>query len=203
MSQKGQLITFEGGEGAGKSTLITYIADKLVSLGHEVIQTREPGGCVLSEKIRTLLFENAPSKRTELLLMLAARAEHVHTKILPALEKGTIVLCDRFVHSTLAYQGAGREMGIEEIKPLCAFAAQGIEPDLALYLDIDPVAGLKRAHSRTETNRMESEEIAFHKRVHGAFSEMAKRGNLVQIDASLSIEEVKEIGWSIVEKALV
>lgn len=203
MSQKGQLITFEGGEGAGKSTLITYIAEKLRSLGYEVMQTREPGGCVLSEKIRTLLFENAPSKRAELLLMLAARAEHVHTKIRPALEKGTIVLCDRFVHSTLAYQGAGREMGIEQIKPLCVFAAEGIEPDLGLYLDIDPVAGLKRAHSRTETNRMESEEIAFHNRVQGAFSEMAKKGSLIQINASLSIEEVKEIGWSIVEKALV
>lgn len=188
---KALFITFEGGEGAGKTTLIDRLAKQFPS----VLQTREPGGTLLSEKIRALLLENhnAPiSSQAELLLFLAARAQHLQEKIIPALREGTTVLCDRFNESTIVYQGIARGLGKKYVQDLCNLSCGNPSADLTFYLDVPPEIGLKRASDRdTETDRIGSETLAFHNRVREGFLLLAKENPRIKvIDATQSADHV-------------
>ena len=176
---KGFFVTFEGGEGAGKTTLIDHVYDYLISKKNDVIKTREPGGTELGHSIRKLLLHqniSYPSKRAELLLFLADRAHHVEELIYPALNQNKIVLCDRFNDSTLAYQGAARSFNSEILQNFCSFSSNNLEPNLTLFLDLDPELGLKRAKDRKENSqdRLEKEKMPFHVKVREAFLSFAK-----------------------------
>lgn len=201
---RGLFITLEGGEGAGKSTLIRHLAEQMEKRGSAFLITREPGGSPLGEKVRALLLESQDciDARSELLLFLAARAEHVTRVIEPALARGEIVLCDRFTHSTLAYQGYGRGLNLEELQGLCSFAAHGLKPDLTLYLDVPVAIGKKRREQRSAADRMEREEITFHEKVRAGFLDMAKGGEMYVIDARAQAEEVAQKAWEQIESLL-
>lgn len=190
----GIFITFEGGEGAGKTTLIEAIARQLTSEGHTVLKTREPGGTKLGEEIRKILLEykEPVSPYAELSLFLASRAQHVSEIIGPALEEGKIVLCDRFNDSSVAYQGAARGLGMEKVRSFCEFVCQGVNPHLTLYLDLDPEIGLNRAAQRRQKDRIEAETLMFHRRIREAFLTIHK-GEQVRfrlINAELPPERV-------------
>jgi dTMP kinase len=170
-------ITFEGGEGAGKTTLIERIYEELQQRGERVVKTRAPGATAAGLVIRDLLLhhEEPLSSRAELLLYLADRAEHTAKIIRPALAEKKIVLCDRFNDSTVAYQGAGRGYGPHFVRTLCHFATQDLEPDLTLYLDLDPEIGLDRVKKSGMTkDKIESEKILFHQTIRAAFHAIAK-----------------------------
>ncbi len=160
----GLFVTFEGTEGAGKSTLIRAVADQLPRT--KTVVTREPGGTEVAERIRLVILEEAMDPWTELFLYEAARAEHLAKTVRPALQQGKIVLCDRFTDSTLAYQSFARGLPWKKVESLNQIATQGIEPDLTILLDIDPAEGLKRARDR---NRFEEEGVAFQKKVRQGF----------------------------------
>ncbi len=209
--KKGYFITFEGGEGAGKSTLLDklekYFQEKKLSF----IRTREPGGTPLGEQIRLLLLENKEYKNfssyAELALFLASRAQHVHEVIKPAMEKGKIVLCDRYNDSSIAYQGYARGIGMDKVRHFCNFMSQNMEPSLTFYLDLDPGLGLSRRKNhekKKEYDRIESESISFHQKIREGFLKIAKEdpGRFHVIDATASIEEVYAITVSIIEKTL-
>lgn len=172
---QGLFLTFEGGEGAGKTTLIEEIARTFISNGFPVVKTREPGGTHLGEMVRAILLQTSNgihhmSAYAELCLFLASRAQHIAEIIGPALVRGKIVLCDRFNDSSIAYQGAARGLGMHEVSNFCDFISQGVEPHLTLYLDIDPEVGLKRAmKNRGSHDRIESETIAFHQKIREAY----------------------------------
>ncbi len=173
---QGKLITFEGGEGAGKTTLIEALFSHLKKEGKNLLKTRAPGGTKTGEAIRDLLLHKndvSLAAKTELLLFLADRAQHVQEIILPALKKGEIVLCDRFNDSTVAYQGEGRGFGMDKVYDLCAFAASALTPNLTIYLDLDPKLGLRRASSNKD--KIESEALAFHEKIRQAFHQIAKK----------------------------
>ena len=181
---QGVFITFEGPEGSGKSTHIRLLAEALRARGVETLLTREPGGTPLGEAIRDLLQHNAsgepPDARTEVLLFLASRAQHVRQCILPALESGRWVLCDRFEDSTFAYQGFGRGFALDTLRQVNAFATGGLRPDLTLLLDIVPETSrerLQERHLRTAAapDRIEREDRAFHARMREGFLELARR----------------------------
>lgn len=183
--QRGIFITFEGGEGAGKSTLIEEVARQLASDGYQIVKTREPGGTHLGEHIRSLLLEHSAhplSAFAELSLYLAARAQHIEEVIAPALNVCKIVLCDRFNDSTIAYQGVGRNLGADRVEEFCEFICHGVLPDLTIYLDIDPALGLSRARSGSLPvpgergyDRIESEGLSFHQKVREAFLAIHKK----------------------------
>jgi dTMP kinase len=160
-------IVFEGPEGAGKSTQLRRLEAHLRAQGRAVTATREPGGTPLGERLRDVLLNDAtaPGPVAEAYLMTAARAEHVCSVIRPALERGDIVLCDRFSDSTLAYQGAGRGIPLEALRDIQRLAVDGCEPDLKLLLDIDVELGLERRNRDGDSNRMDRESLAFHRRV--------------------------------------
>jgi dTMP kinase len=183
MKPKGCFITLEGGEGAGKSSLLSALTADLQSAGYQVVVTREPGGTSLGETIRHWLLSNtfSLSDQAELLLFLAARAQHIDEVIKPALEKGQIVLCDRFNDSTIAYQGEARGLDKNLIKQLCQIVCGSIQPDLTLFLDVDPEIGLLRTQKLNKDHaasgafdRIESETLHFHKKVRLAFQQLAK-----------------------------
>ena len=193
---KGLFITFEGGEGAGKSTLIDRVFVHLAMKGYLTIKTREPGGTKTGELIRELLLhkkEVSLQARAELLLFLADRAQHVDEVILPALKRGEIVLCDRFNDSTLAYQGGARGFDLSIIENLCRFASAELPPQMTFYLDIDPRLGLERVKkSGVESDRIEAESLAFHDRIRTAYRAIVAREphRVHLIDASASSDEV-------------
>lgn len=177
-SKEGLFITLEGGEGSGKTTLAKKLQEWLESQGREVLLTREPGGSPLATEIRKLVLEKAhvPAK-AELLLFLAARAEHVEELIKPALAKGNVVICDRYQDSTVAYQGYARGLGIVETMRLSEFSTGNLLPQLTLYLDIDPKLGLERAKKAIKiekTDRMELEKLDFHQKVRRGFLTLAE-----------------------------
>jgi dTMP kinase len=189
----GFFITFEGGEGAGKSTLIEKVYSTLKEKGVATIKTHAPGATQLGKGIRELLLHQKETRitpRSELLLFLADRAEHVNEIILPALKKEIIVLCDRFNDSTIAYQAGARGLNEETVRQLCHFAAQGLEPNLTLYLDIDPVIGLKRIPAHGD--RIESETLDFHQKIRKTFLKIADEepARVRTIDASAPLREV-------------
>lgn len=172
-------VTFEGPDGAGKSTQISLVTRRLHEYGLATVTSREPGGTPLGERIRALLLEpgdRAIVPRAEALLMTAARAQHVADVICPALMKGQIVLCDRFVDSTLAYQGAGRGLTIDELIELQSFATGNLVPDLTILLDISANAGLERRRaSGTPMNRLDQDALTFHERVREWYVQEAQR----------------------------
>jgi len=196
----GRFITFEGGEGVGKSTNIQAVARYLESQGRSVIVTREPGGTPIAEKIRNDLLkahhEEPMSDMAELLLMFAARAQHVDAVIRPALARGDWVLCDRFTDSTIAYQGYGRGLGLEKIEQLKELAQGGLEPNLTLLLDAPVDVGMQRARARAqvlaeETDRIEAEAISFFEKVRQGFLELSQRHSRFRvIDATAPLEQV-------------
>ncbi len=198
----GRFITFEGGEGGGKSTLIRALSDELIRAGKDVLSTREPGAGEFGAKIRTMLLDSGHvSAKSELFLFLADRANHVETVILPGIRDGKIVLCDRYTDSTLVYQSVSRGLDEKFIEAANEFATGGLKPDLTLLLDIDPHLGLQR---RKDKNRLDLEPIEFHQRVREGFLALAKKeqGRIKVIDASRSIAEVFKLGLSLVSAEL-
>ena len=203
MAARGVFITFEGGDGSGKSTQIQSVRDWFESRGREVIVTREPGGTELGTEIRRLV-QNGPEDvdaRTEALLYAADRAYHVATVIRPALERGAVVLGDRYIDSSLAYQGAARSLGVDEIASLSAWATQGLYPSLTFLLDLPPEVGARR---RTDApDRMERESMDFHERVRHQYLRLAdaEPERIVVIDAVGTVDEVfSEIRGVLVER---
>ncbi len=196
----GLFIVFEGVEGSGKTTQIDRLEDWLPTVQPApVVRTREPGGTELGTQVRSLLLD-AESRdpivdRAELLLFAADRAQHVEQLIRPKLDTGSIVLCDRFTTSTIAYQGYGRGLDVGMIQNLNAIATAGITPDLTIWLDLDPAVGLRRAHDRGVINRMDGESLEFHRRVRQGYcavaAELAQRGDrLWRIDASATVDAI-------------
>jgi dTMP kinase len=192
---KGRFITIEGGEGAGKSTMMERVAAWLEARGTTVVQTREPGGTELAEKLRDILLDtrnHALSETAELLLMFAARAQHLEERIRPALARGDTVLCDRFTDATWAYQGGGRSLPGAQIAALEQLVHGDLQPDLTLLLDLPVEEGLKRASERSDSDRFESESLGFFERVRSAYLERARSnpGRFEVIDASVGVEQV-------------
>lgn len=194
---QGRFITIEGSEGAGKSSMMARVAGWLENQGHRVISTREPGGTVLAEKLRDILLDRNHielSGRAELLLMFAARAQHLDELIRPSLARGDWVLCDRFTDATWAYQGGGRGLPLQEIETLETLVHGDLQPDLTLLLDLPVEQGLRRAAQRSQADRFEAESVLFFEKVRKAYLERARldAARVKVIDASVSVEEV----WS-------
>ncbi|WP_286910625.1 dTMP kinase [Clostridium sp. UBA1652] len=194
---KGMFITFEGGDGAGKSTVINKVYDDLVKKNLSCMITREPGGIDIAEQIREVILNVKNTKmdsRTEALLYAAARRQHLTEKVIPALEEGKIVLCDRFLHSSLAYQGYARGLGIEEVYEINKFAIDSYMPDLVILFDIEPKLGLERINKNKgrEINRLDKENMDFHDKVREGYSILMEKynHNIVKVDASGAIDEV-------------
>ena len=191
----GWFIVFEGGEGAGKSTQEALLAQWLAEQGHSVVRTREPGGTPAGEAIRAVLLGNeytGLSDRAEALLFAAARGEHVAQVIQPALEQGSIVICDRYLDSSVAYQGYGRDLGVDRVRDLSMWATGGLVPDLTILLDVDPSVGLSRVES---PDRLESEPIEYHEAVRAGFLDIASKdpSRYLVVDASGSKDEIAAI----------
>lgn len=202
-------ITFEGGEGAGKTTLIRRLEAELNKQNCPTVLTREPGGCSLGEQIRLLLLTHDHATpitpKAELLLFLAARAQHLEEVIRPALASGTSVLCDRFNDSSVAYQGIARGLGQDFVQKLCNQFCQNTQPNLTFFLDIDPEIGMNRARrTRRIIDRLENETVEFHEKVRQGFLKLAQenRNRIVVIDASLPFEQVFEKAWAILQQRL-
>ncbi|MFD1039906.1 dTMP kinase [Virgibacillus byunsanensis] len=194
----GYFITFEGGEGAGKTSILHSLQDKIANLGYDVVTTREPGGIEIAEKIRNIILDPTHTTmdgRTEALLYAAARRQHLVEKVLPALENGNIVLCDRFIDSSLAYQGHARGLGMDEVFSVNQFAIQECMPDLTLFFDIEPKKGLQRiaANKDRERNRLDLENIHFHEKVYEAYQQLVKKfpARIKTIDADQKLEKVE------------
>jgi dTMP kinase len=183
-------IAFEGGEGAGKSTQEALLADQLTERGYEVVRTREPGGTPAGEAIRSVVLSpeyEGLDDRAEALLFAASRGEHVARVIRPSLARGAIVVCDRYIDSSVAYQGAGRNLGIDAVRELSLWATNALVPDLTIVLDIDPEIGLARLNSR---DRLEGQPLEYHRRVRRAFLDLAaaEPDRYVVIDATQDSE---------------
>jgi dTMP kinase len=207
VSAGGLFVTFEGGEGSGKSTQIERLAARLRGAGIEPLVTREPGGTSLAEGVRSLLLDPAgsPEPLAEALLMEAARADLVARVLRPALAAGRVILCDRYDDSTLAYQGAGRGLDPDVLARLNRIATGGLRPDLTLLYDIDPAHGLaRRSGSGRDLNRLDREPRAFHERVRARFLELARAepARFVVLDAGLPEEALERRGWDALEARL-
>jgi dTMP kinase len=194
---KGLFITFEGPDGAGKTTIIDILKDYMLRTSVEYLFTREPGGISISEQIRDVILNTkntSMDNRTEALLYAASRRQHLAEKVMPALSSGRLVFCDRFIDSSLAYQGYARGLGIEEIMKINKFAIEDYMPDLTIYLDIEPEIGLARiAESKDrEVNRLDLEKLDFHRRVREGYKMLAAKEShrIREVDASKSPEEV-------------
>ncbi|GAA1405377.1 hypothetical protein AUR04nite_33230 [Glutamicibacter uratoxydans] len=201
VSARGLFIVFEGGDGAGKSTQVQRTKAWLEARGANVLTTREPGGTQISEELRALVLEHGHGEvdaRTEALMYAAARAAHVQQVIIPALESGTHVICDRFVDSSLAYQGVGRGLGIEAVAAINNFATGGLVPDATVLLDISAADGRARRIAATggveESDRLESEPDEFHERIRSAFHDLASRApqRYLVIDAAQGVEALQQ-----------
>lgn len=190
----GRLIAFEGGEGAGKTTQIRLLAEHLRMAGETVIVTREPGGTPGAEAIRDLFATGDAgrwTRETDALLVMAARADHVARLIRPALTRGATVLCDRFVHSTLAYQGHGHGVALDALRALHDFASGGLWPDRVLWLDLPVAVGLARARARGGADRFEANDLGFHQRVRDGFAALAAIDpRIIRIDADRPVDAI-------------
>jgi len=205
----GFFITLEGGEGAGKSTQAIELARRIKLLGHRVLTTREPGGSANAEEVRNLLVNGAPDRWTstaETLLNYAARDSHLNETIRPALKSGQVVICDRFMDSTRAYQGAAGGADLELIAKLEKIVIAQTRPDLTLVFDLEPSVGLARTRSRQQSgeDRFESKPLAFHETLRQAFLELAdqERDRCVLIDASQDVDRVSDSIWTQVKPRL-
>lgn len=195
-AQRGLFITLEGVEGVGKSTNMIFIANYLRNAGIPLVTSREPGGTPLAESVRTLLLDDHSEPvdpMAELLLMFAARAQHLNTKILPALGAGQWVLCDRFTDATFAYQGGGRGLPLGVIAKLEHMVQKQWQPDLTIYLDLDVSIGLERARNRGQLDRFEREDVEFFENVRAAYWDRvhAQPDRFAVIDAAASLEDVQ------------
>lgn len=204
-----KFITFEGGEGSGKSTVMKDVAARLTKEGYKLVLTREPGGTPIAEEIRNVILDKANTKmdpRTEALLYAASRRQHLVEKIWPALERGEIVLCDRYLDSSLAYQGGARGLGVDEVLSINMFATEGEYPDLTLLFDLEPEEGLKRIEKNKgrEVNRLDLEKLEFHKKVRDNFHALAKKYSTryVIIDASKPLNEVEDEVYKIIKETI-
>ncbi len=196
-ARQGRFITVEGIEGGGKTTNIPFIRELLETAGAEVVLTREPGGTALGEEVRGLLLDHrhdGMAAETELLLMFAARAEHLARVIRPALAAGRFVLCDRFTDATFAYQGGGRGLPLERVEALARWTHPDVQPSLTLLFDMPVEAGLARANRRAAADRFEREELAFFERVRATYLELARRepGRWRIINAAQSLADVQQ-----------
>ncbi len=192
---KGLFITFEGPDGSGKTTVATEICKRLSDLGYEVVHTREPGGIAISEDIRNIILDpknTMMDAKTEALLYAASRRQHLVEKVFPAMKAGKIVICERFLDSSLAYQGYGRQLGFDEVLSINLFAIDNTYPDMTIYLDVDEQVGLDRLSGREFKDRLDQESIDFHHRVSEGYREVLRRfkDRITIIDASKAKEEV-------------
>ena len=202
-------ITLEGPDGSGKTTIAKMIVESLENMGYEVVFTREPGGISISEQSRDIILNKANTEmdgRTEALLYAASRRQHIAQKIIPALKENKIVICDRFLDSSLAYQGVGRGIGIDEVLSINQFAIDNTMPALTIYFDISPEVGIQRinANKNREVNRLDLEKMSFHTLVRNGYLEVVKRfpERVKKIDASLSVEEVYKNAFKLILEAL-
>ncbi|MDO5651232.1 MAG: dTMP kinase [Moraxella sp.] len=197
-----QFITFEGTEGVGKTTAIDGFCDRLSECGIDFVRTREPGGSTLAEDLRKILLDNNTdiNTDTELLLIFTARADHLHRTILPALAQGKWVICDRFIDSTVAYQGYGRYWGDErELAKIALLIEQFVPrlPDITLWLDLDVRTGMARAGKRGTADRFEAEDVAFFERIYQGFAKQsAQHARIRRIDADGTVQEVQDRIWT-------
>lgn len=176
--KRGLFITVEGTDGSGKTTQIGFINDYFKNAGYDVLLTREPGGTRVSEKVRLIVLEPDHTEMgniTEFLLYSAARAQLVHEVIKPSLEKGMIVVCDRYVDSSYAYQGYGRGLDLKALESISDFAVGGLIPDMTFFFDMDPETALKRRFASTQSDRIENERLEFHRRVHSGYVKLAEK----------------------------
>lgn len=193
----GVFITFEGGEGSGKTTIAALVKEVLDQEGYQVTLTREPGGVEIAERIRDIIHNveyTNMDRKTEALLYAASRRQHLVEKVIPALERNEIVICDRFVDSSMVYQGIGRGIGIDEVYEMNLFATENILPQRTIFFDIQPEEGLKRVYSNKdrEVNRLDLEKIEFHQAVYNGYQFICDKfpERIVKIDASQDIEGV-------------
>jgi dTMP kinase len=202
----GTFVTFEGPDGSGKSTQMRILADRLRGMGREVVETQEPGGTAIGLQIRSILL-NAENRNlcpvAEMLLYFAARAQNFDERILPAWERGAVVLSDRFTDSTLAYQGGGRELGADVVMRLHDIACHGLQPDLTVCIDIDAATGLERTKTRNgaKPDRMEEQTIEFHQRVRGIYLDLARQHpeRIQIVDGEGDVETVAARVWEVVK----
>lgn len=200
----GLFITIEGPDGAGKTSVLEELYPRLQLIAkRDIIKTREPGGVKISEKIRQLILDpknEEMDERTEALLYAAARRQHLIEVILPALNAGKIVICDRFVDSSLAYQGAGRRIGLSAIADINEFATEGTTPDFTLYLDVDSDTGLERIqrHRGNQFDRLDAEGLEFHQRVRHAYLKLAEENpvRIHKVDARIGLQEVVDASFA-------
>lgn len=203
---QGIFITFEGPDGAGKTSVIEAVVPRLRdAVMIDVVETREPGGIAIAEEIRQIILDNdnvMMDERTEALLYAAARRQHLVEKIIPALSADKLVICDRFVDSSLAYQGKGRRIGMDEVYQLNQFVTEGLEPQLTLYLDVDAETGMERiSKNLNHFDRLEQEGIEFHQRVRHGYLELLERypDRIVRIDAKQPLEAVIDECYAVIE----
>lgn len=202
---EGIFITMEGPDGSGKTTQIEMLKTYLESKGYDIVITREPGGTVISEAIRAIILNKEyqeMSHMTELLLYASARAQLVNQVIKPALAEGKAVICDRFVESSAVYQGIGRGLGVSTVYEVNNYALGDVKPRLTIFMDIDADEGIKRKENQTELDRMEMEDLSFHKRVVEGYRQLAQLypERIFPVDATLPIEEIHSIIVKEVEK---
>lgn len=205
-ARRSLFISFEGGEGAGKTSLINAVEKHLLARGISLVRTREPGGTSLGDQVRAWLLNpsHAVAPKAELALFLASRAQQLFEVIAPALAAGKVVLCDRFNDSTIAYQGVARGLGGKEVAQMCQFICDQRQPDLTLYLDIDPEQGLARAAKTRAQDRIEQETLAFHRKIRKAYRDLARsaKRRIRMLDASLPQEEVFAQAMRAIERRL-
>lgn len=203
---RGFFIVLEGSDGSGKTTILNGIKAHFAQEGIPVLYTREPGGTPIAEKIRAILLDPAHQEMapmTEALLYAASRAQHVREVILPALAEGKILLSDRFVLSSLVYQGIARGVGLEKVAAINAYATGGLTPDLTLFLDVDPLTVLRRKAHHVQQDRLEKAGDAFFQNVYNGYQQAIRTmNNVVVVDASKSPEEVIAASWKAIDRAL-
>ena len=204
---KGLFITVEGTDGSGKSTQIELLMDYLKAKGLEIVYTREPGGTEISEKIREIILDINNIKMTgttEALLYAAARSQHVEEKIIPAINEGKVVICDRFVDSSIAYQGAARGLGSDMIMGVNSFALHGIMPDMTLFFDLSPQKGILRKKNQKELDRLETEKLDFHMKVYEGYKALCEKypERIKAVNADNSIEAVHKEVVEAIDKLL-
>lgn len=201
----GAFVVIEGCDGSGKTTVCQAVYQQLLEEGADVVYTREPGGIDIAEQIRRVILDpknTAMDNRTEALLYAASRRQHVAEKILPALAKGKLVLCERFVYSSLAYQGYARGIGIEAVWDINRFAIEDCMPDGTIFLNIDAKTGLERIQGRRFLDRLDQENLSFHQKVYEGYQEVLKRygQQTIMVDASRALELVIQDVYQIVKK---
>ena len=201
--KKGSFIVFEGPDGSGKTTVCDIVCQKLKDKGFDIVHTREPGGIDIAEQIRAVILDpknTAMDSRTEALLYAASRRQHLIEKVLPAINDGKIVICERFVYSSLAYQGKARGIGYEGVKAINDFAIEGCKPNITIYLDVDEKTGQSRINDRGNKDRLDAESINFHHLVNEGYKEIISlfKDNVKIVDATKEIDTVADNSLAII-----